>query len=606
MIHLSGNKRTPATAAIVAAIAASTAGVAVADVDIIALDFGAGKNAAPVYTGDFDGTGGFIGFGISADGVVESPSMDIGNGVTLSFTNVSGWNNSNNDTADVDTLLWDHIFSASVGADDSVAFELAGLDADDLVILELLDKADGSALVTFNGLETLVDADGLGFVDVSGGGVTGSTSYQGSFTGASGSGEGNLAAARITIITTGGGGGGGCSGDFNEDGLVDGADFGFLLGAWGKCGGCPEDMNGDGFVNGADIGGFLVVWGDCPPTGDSGACCVGMDCYDVTAGDCETLGGAFAGQGTTCLDTECVIPADCPECDCCEATGNVGCSDNECSNLVCFIDPACCTDGWDAGCAELAETECNGCDGTTAATVVALDFGTGGGNGPVYAGMFNGAKGFEGLEISDNGVVESPSIEIGGGVTLSFTNVSGWNNSNSNVNDVNTLIGDHFFSAALDADDPVGFDITGLDPEQTVVLQFVDRVGTERALVTFDGVTTLVDDDTAFTDVSGGGVTGSSSYIGWFTGGDGSGEGNLSGARILIFGEGGNPGGGGGGDGVCPDCDCCEANGNTSCSDAACTTAVCQVDPICCEFGWDSVCASIAEVECNGCEGDAP
>ncbi|MCP4495842.1 MAG: hypothetical protein GY825_03570, partial [Phycisphaeraceae bacterium] len=157
MIHLSGNKRTPATAAIVAAIAASTAGVAVADVDIIAIDFGAGRNAAPVYTGEFDGTGGFVGFGISADGVVESPSMDIGNGVTLSFTNVSGWNNSNNDTADVDTLLWDHIFSASVGADDSVAFELAGLDADDLVILELLDKADGSALVTFNGLETLVD-----------------------------------------------------------------------------------------------------------------------------------------------------------------------------------------------------------------------------------------------------------------------------------------------------------------------------------------------------------------------------------------------------------------------------------------------------------------
>ncbi|HAC10113.1 MAG TPA: hypothetical protein DCG14_10720, partial [Phycisphaerales bacterium] len=80
------------------------------------------------------------------------------------------------------------------------------------------------------------------------------------------------------------------------------------------------------------------------------------------------------------------------------------------------------------------------------------------------------------------------------------------------------------------------------------------------------------------------------------------GEGNLSGARILIFGEGGNPGG----DGICPDCDCCDANGNTSCSDPGCTAAVCQVDPICCEFGWDSVCASIAEVECNGCEGDAP
>ena len=605
MNHLSGNKPRLAIAAITAAIAAS-ASVAVADVDVIAIDFGAGPDAAPVYTGSFAGASGFIGFGITEVGVVESPSMDIGDGVTLTFTNVSGWNNSNDIPEDVDTLLQDHLFSGALGADDPVSFELAGLDPASVVILEFVEKPDKDALVVFEGIETLVDSNGAGFVDVSDGGVTGSSTYTGTFTAGSGAGEGNLAGARLTIITGGGGGGGGCPGDFNGDGIVDGADFGALLGAWGKCGGCPEDMNGDGFVNGADIGAFLAVWGECPPAGDSGACCVGMTCYDVSADDCNVLGGVFAGEGTTCADTECTVPEDCPECDCCDATGNLGCSDAACSNLVCYIDPTCCTDGWDAGCAKLAETECNGCDGTTAATVVALDFGTGGGNGPVYAGMFNGAKGFEGFEISENGVVESPSIELGGGVTLSFTNVSGWNNSNGIVTDVDTLIGDHFFSAALDADDPVGFDITGLDPEQTVVLQFVDRVGTERALVTFNGVTTLVDNDTAFTDVSGGGVTGSSSYIGWFTGGDGSGEGNLSGARILIFGEGGNPGGGGGGEGVCPDCDCCQANGNTSCSDAACTAAVCQVDPICCEFGWDAVCAAIAEFECNGCDGSGP
>lgn len=606
MIEFPRDMRTLATAAITTAIAASTTSIAVADVDVIAIDFGAGPDAAPVYTGSFAGASDFIGFGISDVGVVESPSMDIGDGVTLTFTNVSGWNNSNNIPEDVDTLLQDHLFSGALGADDPVSFELAGLDPASVVILEFVEKPDKDALVVFEGIETLVDSNGAGFVDVSNGGVTGSSTYTGTFTAGSGAGEGNLSGARLTIITGGGGGGGGgCPGDFNDDAIVDGADFGSLLGAWGKCGGCPEDMNDDGFVNGADIGAFLAVWGECPPAGDSGACCVGMTCYDVSAGDCDVLGGVFAGEGTTCADTECTVPEDCPECDCCDATGNLGCSDADCSNLVCFIDPTCCTDGWDAGCAKLAETECNGCDGTTAATVVALDFGTGGGNGPVYAGMFDGAKGFEGFEISENGVVESPSIELGGGVTLSFTNVSGWNNSNGIVTDVDTLIGDHFFSAALDADDPVGFDITGLDPEQTIVLQFVDRVGTERALVTFDGVTTLVDNDTAFTDVSGGGVTGSSSYIGWFTGGDGSGEGNLSGARILIFGEGGNPGGGGG-DGICPDCDCCQANGNTSCSDAACTAAVCQVDPICCEFGWDAVCASIAEIECNGCDGSGP
>ncbi|RPG13847.1 MAG: hypothetical protein CBB69_012720 [Phycisphaera sp. TMED9] len=599
---------------VIAFLAAAVAGVfgssAAAEVEVIALDFGAGRGAAPVYTGEFDGTDGFIGFGISADGVVESPSMDIGNGVTLSFTNVSGWNNSNNDTADIDTLLWDHIFSASLEADDPVAFDLTGLDADDIVVLEFLDKLDGSAMVTFNGLETLVDANGLGFVDVSGGGVTGSTSYSGSFTGASGSGEGNLAAARIIIISEGGGGGGaGCPGDFNDDGIVDGADFGFLLGAWGKCGGCPEDLNEDGFVNGADIGAFLVVWGDCPDDpGVTGACCLGMSCYDVSSGDCADAGGDYGGDGSVCTPTSCDgsdDPADCPDCNCCEANGGTNCSDAACTALVCDVDPACCLTGWDSICAGLAETECNACDGTTP-RMMALDFGTGGGNGPVFAGTFDGTSGFVGFEISENGVVESPSMDIGDGVTLTFTNVSGWNNSNGNVSDVDTLIGDHFFCAALDADDPVAFEISGLDPAETVVLEFVDRRGTERALVTFEGATTLVDNDFAFTDVSGGGVTGSTSYSGFFTGGDGSGEGNLSGARIFIYAEGQGGGGGGGEEGLCPDCNCCEPNGDTSCSDPGCTTLVCNVDPICCEFGWDTVCAGIAEDVCNECDGTAP
>ena len=59
------------------------------------------------------------------------------------------------------------------------------------------------------------------------------------------------------------GGGGGCSADFNGDGVVDGADYGFLLIAWGDCPGCPEDLNGDGVVGGADVGDLLVQWGPC-------------------------------------------------------------------------------------------------------------------------------------------------------------------------------------------------------------------------------------------------------------------------------------------------------------------------------------------------------
>ena len=55
-----------------------------------------------------------------------------------------------------------------------------------------------------------------------------------------------------------------CLGDFNDDGQVNGADFGSLLASWGLCKACPPDLNGDGSVNGADVGLLLSVWGPCP------------------------------------------------------------------------------------------------------------------------------------------------------------------------------------------------------------------------------------------------------------------------------------------------------------------------------------------------------
>ena len=46
--------------------------------------------------------------------------------------------------------------------------------------------------------------------------------------------------------------------DLNGDGVVDGADMGILLGAWGTSG--PGDLNGDGTVDGADVGLLLAAW----------------------------------------------------------------------------------------------------------------------------------------------------------------------------------------------------------------------------------------------------------------------------------------------------------------------------------------------------------
>ncbi|HMN95720.1 MAG TPA: hypothetical protein PKC43_05655 [Phycisphaerales bacterium] len=54
-----------------------------------------------------------------------------------------------------------------------------------------------------------------------------------------------------------------CGGDLNGDGLVDGADMGALLAAWGPCAGCAADLDGDGVVDGADMGILLAAWGAC-------------------------------------------------------------------------------------------------------------------------------------------------------------------------------------------------------------------------------------------------------------------------------------------------------------------------------------------------------
>jgi len=48
--------------------------------------------------------------------------------------------------------------------------------------------------------------------------------------------------------------------DLNGDGIVDGADLGLLLSAWGESG--FADLNGDGVVDGADLGLLLAAWSD--------------------------------------------------------------------------------------------------------------------------------------------------------------------------------------------------------------------------------------------------------------------------------------------------------------------------------------------------------
>ncbi|HMN97033.1 MAG TPA: hypothetical protein PKC43_02875 [Phycisphaerales bacterium] len=58
-----------------------------------------------------------------------------------------------------------------------------------------------------------------------------------------------------------------CAGDLDGNGVVDGADLGAMLGAWGECppgATCAADLDGNGVVDGADLGALLGSWGACP------------------------------------------------------------------------------------------------------------------------------------------------------------------------------------------------------------------------------------------------------------------------------------------------------------------------------------------------------
>ncbi|MCH2160948.1 MAG: hypothetical protein MK085_03650 [Phycisphaerales bacterium] len=57
-----------------------------------------------------------------------------------------------------------------------------------------------------------------------------------------------------------------CPADLNNDGQVNGADLGLMIGAWGACAGdpCLGDINLDGVVDGADLGLLIGAWGVCP------------------------------------------------------------------------------------------------------------------------------------------------------------------------------------------------------------------------------------------------------------------------------------------------------------------------------------------------------
>ena len=118
-----------------------------------------------------------------------------------------------------------------------------------------------------------------------------------------------------------------CQADFNNDGVVDAADELQLLNAWGPCPGCLEDLNGDGVVDDSDLSELLTRWGPCgvpapivveiPSTIEcnqpAGACCLPEGACIVDDFDgCASVGGLYAGDGTSCNPNPCAPPP--PQC----------------------------------------------------------------------------------------------------------------------------------------------------------------------------------------------------------------------------------------------------------------------------------------------------
>lgn len=131
----------------------------------------------------------------------------------------------------------------------------------------------GGAAWIAGGVVTLVDSEISGnSAQIAGGGVGMSSLGEVVLDGsricgnASGQNSGQLVGAgTVTIVT-------GCieescdclptsPADLNQNGIVNGADLGFMLAEWGACDGCIADLNQDGLVNGADLGLLLAAWG---------------------------------------------------------------------------------------------------------------------------------------------------------------------------------------------------------------------------------------------------------------------------------------------------------------------------------------------------------
>ena len=94
---------------------------------VIGLD--AGTATSTVYTGTFDGVTGFEGIGTNS----STPTFSIGNGITLSLTNLNSYDFNGDAASSINSLLENFYYSH--GPTNTVGFTLSGFNATDTVDL---------------------------------------------------------------------------------------------------------------------------------------------------------------------------------------------------------------------------------------------------------------------------------------------------------------------------------------------------------------------------------------------------------------------------------------------------------------------------------------
>jgi hypothetical protein len=128
----------------------------------------------------------------------------------------------------------------------------------------------------------------------------------------------------------------------------------------------PVQDQGDGLLTiGCNVDNCATGTGNCfvpSPTGQPGcgdaACCASTCDLDQYCCDVEWDEFCAAEAQGACTGT---FPACTPAAGACGTphdVGEVGCSDVDCCNTVCFEDPYCCITTWDANCVDEAEELC--------------------------------------------------------------------------------------------------------------------------------------------------------------------------------------------------------------------------------------------------------